>query len=144
MKQGEAVNFQISAAHAEPIETAVSTILSENAAATGFPYSPMPVKLKIVDAGKIIAGLIGFTCWEWLYIETLAVDRTYRKQGLGRQLVLEAERIARERNCHAAWVDTFSFQAPDFYTRLGYTPFGTLADFPTGQKRIFFQKKLTE
>ena len=136
------MSFQISEVHDEPIETAVSAILSENAVATGFPHSPDPVKLKIVDDGKIIAGLVGFTCWEWLYIETLAVDQNCRKQGLGSRLVREAERIARERNCHAAWVDTFSFQAPEFYTRLGYTPFGTLPNFPTGQQRIFLQKKL--
>lgn len=138
------MNHQISEAHHEPIETAVTAILSENSAATGFPYKPDPVKLKIVESGTIMAGLVGFTCWDWLYIETLAVDADYRGQGLGRRLVLEAERIARERNCHAAWVDTFSFQAPEFYTRLGYTSFGTLPDFPAGQQRVFFRKSLTE
>ncbi|WP_417391769.1 GNAT family N-acetyltransferase [Gimesia sp.] len=138
------MNHQISEAHHEPIETEVTAILSENAAATGFPYTPDPVKLKIVESGTIIAGLVGFTCWDWLYIETLAVDTDYRGQGLGRRLVLEAERIARARNCLAAWVDTFSFQAPEFYRRLGYTSFGTLPDFPAGQQRIFFRKSLTE
>lgn len=138
------MNYQISEAHHEPIETAVAAILSENSAATGFPYAPEPVKLKIMESGWIIAGLVGFTLWEWLYIETLAVDANHRGQGLGRRLVMEAERIARERSCHAAWVDTFSFQAPEFYKRLGYTPFGTLPDFPAGQQRIFFRKELTE
>lgn len=138
------MNYQISEAHHEPIETVVTAILSENSAATGFPYSPDPVKLKVVESGTIIAGLVGFTCWDWLYIETLAVDTDYRGQGLGRRLVLETERIARERNCHAAWVDTFSFQAPEFYKRLGYTSFGTLPDFPAGQQRIFFRKSLIE
>ena len=89
------MNYQISEAHHEPIETAVTAILSENAAATGFPYTPNPVKLKVVESGTIIAGLVGFTCWDWLYIKTLAVDTDYRGRGLGRQLVLEAECIAR-------------------------------------------------
>ncbi|WP_417386282.1 GNAT family N-acetyltransferase [Gimesia sp.] len=136
------MNYQISEAHGEPVETAVTAILSENSRSTGFPYAPEPVKLKIVENDEIIAGLVGFTLWEWLYIETLAVDANHRGQGLGRRLVLEAERIARARNCHAAWVDTFSFQAPEFYSRLGYTPFGTLPDFPDGQQRIFFRKEL--
>ncbi|QDV20966.1 acetyltransferase [Gimesia panareensis] len=136
------MNFQIAAAHGESIETAVSSILSANAETTGFPYAPEPLKLKIVESGKLIAGLVGFTLWDWLYIQTLAVEADFRGQGLGRQLVLEAERIARQRKCHAAWVDTFTFQAPEFYTRLGYAPFGTLPDFPAGQQRIFLWKDL--
>src|ERR1700733_998696 len=48
---------------------------------------------------------------------------------------------ALERGCHSAWVDTFSFQAPGFYPKLGYEVFGEL-DYPPGPRRIFFQKHL--
>lgn len=137
------MNFPITLANEESIDAAVGSILSANAKETGFPYAPQPLKLKIEANGTLIAGLVGYTNWEWLYIQTLAVDANYRQQGLGKKLVLEAERIARERHCHAAWVDTFTFQAPEFYTSLGYTPFGTLPNFPTGQQRIFLQKQLT-
>ena len=53
----------------------------------------------------------------------------------------DAEMRALERGCHSAWVDTFSFQAPGFYPRLGYEVFGEL-DYPPGHKRIFLQKRL--
>ena len=46
-----------------------------------------------------------------------------------------------ERGCHSVWVDTFSFQAPGFYPKLGYKVFGEL-DYPPGHKRIFLQKRL--
>ena len=46
-----------------------------------------------------------------------------------------------ERGCHSAWVETFSFQAPGFYRKLGYEPFGEL-DYPPGHKRIFLHKRL--
>jgi hypothetical protein len=52
-----------------------------------------------------------------------------------------AEARALERGCHSAWVDTFSFQAPGFYPKLGYQAFGEL-DYPPGHKRIFLQKRL--
>ena len=52
-----------------------------------------------------------------------------------------AERRAVERGCHSAWVDTFSFQAPGFYPKLGYEPFGEL-DYPPDFKRIFLRKQL--
>jgi hypothetical protein len=53
-----------------------------------------------------------------------------------------AEGRAVERGCHSAWVDTFSFQAPGFYPKLGYEVFGEL-DYPPGHKRIFLQKRLS-
>ena len=37
---------------------------------------------------------------------------------------------------------TFSFQAPDFYQKLGYTTFAQLENFPPGRSRLFMRKKL--
>ena len=63
-----------------------------------------------------------------------------RGKGIGRKLMADAEARALERGCHSAWVDTFSFQAPGFYPKLGYEVFGEL-DYPP-HKRIFLQKRL--
>jgi hypothetical protein len=41
-----------------------------------------------------------------------------------------------------AYLDTFSFQAPDFYKKLGYEVFGELQDFPHGHQRYFMKKRL--
>ena len=49
---------------------------------------------------------------------------------------------ARRRGCHGVWLDTFSFQAPDFYRSIGYQPFGELPDFPLGSRRHFLWKPL--
>ena len=62
------------------------------------------------------------------------------RRGLARDLVLKAESIARERGCCGSWVDTFTFQAPDFYLRLGYEKFGELPRYPAGQSRLFLRK----
>ena len=45
------------------------------------------------------------------------------RTGNRRGLVAEAERHGRDLGCHSAWLETFSFQAPDFYRRLGYHEF---------------------
>ncbi|MFH1357628.1 MAG: GNAT family N-acetyltransferase [bacterium] len=92
--------------------------------------------------GQLEAGLVGHTFWNWLYIKLLWVHDNKRKEGIGRKLVSEAERIAKERGCLYAWVDTFSFQAPEFYERLGYEVFGQLDDFPGVNKRVFYRKKI--
>jgi ribosomal protein S18 acetylase RimI-like enzyme len=49
----------------------------------------------------------------------------FRRRGVGRELMAQAEARAVERGCHAAWLDTFSFQARSFYEKLGYGEFGT-------------------
>ncbi|MBU0506001.1 GNAT family N-acetyltransferase [bacterium] len=92
--------------------------------------------------GQLEAGLVGHTFLNWLYIKLLWVHDNKRKEGIGRKLVSEAERIAKERGCLYAWVDTFSFQAPEFYERLGYEVFGQLDDFPGVNKRVFYRKKI--
>ena len=63
-------------------------------------------------------------------------------RGVGRELMDRAETRARERGCHSAWLDTFSFQARGFYEKRGYEEFGQL-DYPPDHHRHFMQKRLT-
>ena len=70
------------------------------------------------------------------------LDESVRRQGYGRTLVTMAEQIATERGCHAAHLDTMSFQALGFYLKPGYTVFGRLDDLPEGHSRIFLKKAL--
>lgn len=93
------------------------------------------------DAGAIRAGLIGNCYAGWLFISLLWVERPLRRSGVGSGLIAEAERRALDFGCHSAWVDTFSFQGPQFYPRLGYEVFATL-DYPPDNKRFFLKKQL--
>ena len=52
----------------------------------------------------------------------------------------QAEARAVAAGCHSAWLDTF--QARGFYLALGYQEFGALNDYPPGQTRYFFCKRL--
>ena len=72
------------------------------------------------DAGSVQAGLRGVTDYDWLFVVWLWVAEPYRKQGVGSRLLSGAEAIARERQCSHSYLDTFSFQAPEFYKRRGY------------------------
>jgi GNAT superfamily N-acetyltransferase len=89
----------------------------------------------------IRAGLDGLLEGGWLFVNNLWVEEALRRSGVGTVPVREAERIAAERGCHSAWLDTFSFQAPLFYQKLGYEVFGTL-DYPPKNKRYFLRRKL--
>src|SRR5579863_54876 len=93
------------------------------------------------DAGEIRAGLIGNCYAGWLFVNLLWVHADLRRGGIGRGLVAEAERRALDFGCHSAWLDTFSFQAPEFYRKLGYREFARL-DYPPDHQRIFLKKQL--
>jgi GNAT superfamily N-acetyltransferase len=91
---------------------------------------------------QIVGGLAGATYWDWFYIDVLWVREELRGQGYGRRLLALAEQEARQRGAKSAYLDTFSFQAPDFYMRHGYQVFGELPDFPAGHRRYFMTKQL--
>ena len=94
------------------------------------------------NEGRIIGGLTGETFWRWLHIGILWLDEGIRKQNIGEKLVRMAEEEAIGRGCFGAFVNTISFQAPDFYIKQGYEQWGEIADQPPGHRRIFFQKRL--
>ena len=99
---------------------------------------------KIVnEKGEIIAGCLAkMYCWNIIYIDILWIDEMYRKQGLGSKMLEEIERIALEEGCHLIHLDTFDFQAKDFYIKHGYEVFGVLEDCPKEHCRYYLKKKL--
>jgi GNAT superfamily N-acetyltransferase len=95
-------------------------------------------------SNEVLGGLSGKLLYRWMFIELLAVPQEARGQGLGSRLMKMAEAMALEKNCVGIWLDTFDFQAPDFYRALGFSEFGKLSDYPPGHQRLFFQKRLDQ
>jgi GNAT superfamily N-acetyltransferase len=91
---------------------------------------------------EIVGGVLGELYWEWFHIDLLWVKDELRGRGYGHRLLTRVEVEARHRGANNAYLDTFSFQAPDFYERQGYRVFGELSDFPPGYKRYFLTKQL--
>jgi GNAT superfamily N-acetyltransferase len=114
-----------------------------NDAYTG-PEEDRPLAILVSDAedGSPRGGLFGRSYYGWLFIELLIIDASLRGQGVGTQLMRRAEEEASRRGCHGVWLDSFSFQAPGFYQRLGYEVFGVLEDYPPGDRRFFLRKRL--
>jgi GNAT superfamily N-acetyltransferase len=105
-------------------------------------YQPLDIFVRDQD-DEIIGGLIGNTYWGWLAINLLWIHERMRGLGLGSRMVIAAEQEALRRGCHGAHVDTMSFQAPDFYLKMGYEIFGQIDDIPVSYSRYYLKKKLT-
>jgi len=116
--------------------------LDKHSRALGHVWDPKPLNLVLREEDAIVGGLLAETQLGWMYVSALSVAEHLRGQGYGRALMEAAESGAAERGCHSVWLNTFSYQAPGFYQRLGYVEFGRLHDYPPGQTRIFFQKRL--
>lgn len=95
------------------------------------------------EEGNILGGISGNTKMQCLFIQFLWVDESLKGKGFGKQLIKEAENFAVEKKCRMIKVDTFSFQAPDFYKSLGFEVYGIVEDFPEGHNHYFLLKKLS-
>jgi GNAT superfamily N-acetyltransferase len=99
--------------------------------------------LSVRDAnGKIAGGLILENYWKESYVELLWVSSKMRGRDLGTRLILEAEKRARRRGSKLLHLNTFSFQAPRFYEKLGFRRFGALHGSPEGASRYFYVKRI--
>ena len=94
------------------------------------------------DSGQLMAGLVAETFGNWLEIEYLFVKEDLRGQGIGSQLLQQAESEAKKRNCRFAFVNTYQFQAPAFYQKYGYKEVFVLKDYPYSGQRHYYQKDL--
>ncbi|WP_054023954.1 GNAT family N-acetyltransferase [Bacillus sp. FJAT-28004] len=88
-------------------------------------YQEVNLFLKNAD-GQIFGGILSEICWNWMQVEYLFVADEIRKSGYGKQLLAEAEKIAKAKNCDFIKLDTLSFQALDFYKKQGFEVFGTI------------------
>ena len=102
-----------------------------------------PLNLYVEDEhGQLLAGLVAETFGNWLEIEYLFVKEELRRQGIGTQLLQQAESEAKKRNCRFAFVNTYQFQAPAFYQKYGYQEVFTMKDYPYTGQRHYYQKEL--
>ncbi|MGW0081227.1 GNAT family N-acetyltransferase [Streptomyces sp. NPDC003393] len=122
--------------------TAASPVL---AALRGTPAErDLPLHVWALDeSGGLAGGLVGHTWTTWLHVTYLWVDAPHRGEGLGSRLLTRAERIAHDaRGCRGARLETWDFQAPEFYRRHGYKVVCAIPDYPPGVTEFTLIKPL--
>lgn len=79
-----------------------------------------PVAFIANDRGSFAGAIVAELFWGALHIKYVYVDEAYRGKGIGSQLMERALKYGRENKCLFAFVETMSFQALDFYRKMGF------------------------
>ena len=103
---------------------------------------PLNVLARDPGTGATVGGLHGRTSLGMLIIDLVFLPERLRGSGVGTRMMRMAEDEALRRGCKSAVLFTISFQAPDFYQRLGWRKFGQIDCDPPGTSRVFLTKKL--
>lgn len=103
---------------------------------------PLAIRVCDPETGEPIGGLAGRTSLGVLFIDTVYLPKSLRGTGVGSRILAMAEEEGRKRGCSKAVLFTISFQAPEFYKKLGWQVFGEIAPKPPGATRVYLTKDL--
>jgi GNAT superfamily N-acetyltransferase len=144
LNQENIINFDILPASKEETDIVINKIVSFNNLQEKFINNDLIFNNYIInDCDEIIAGINSvITYWNILFISILFVDEKYRGKNLGSLLLRKVEDEAKSLGVTLVHLDTFDFQAKDFYLKHGYEIFGILDDCPKEHKRYYLKKSL--
>ena len=138
-----AVNVSVEADAAAADVAWINERLSEHAAEVIGPVDYVPLTVFLRDAqGRLFGGLLGYSIWSGVQIDSLWVDPSLRRQGYGRSLIQAAERAARLRGCKLLHVETYSRVTLKFYLAAGFSVFGNLWEKEDGFTKYFLRKSV--
>ena len=87
--------------------------------------------------GDRLGGIACTMFGQWLDIDFLWVREDRRGEKIGTALLERALDRARQAGCAHAWVNTFSFQSPEFYLKHGFSKVFEQANYPRTSSRTF-------
>ena len=94
------------------------------------------------EDNQIQGGCFGCTLYGALYIDTLWVSQHLRHQGYGVELVKAAEQFGIQHNCTFANVNTFDWEALDFYKKMGFETEFVRHGYDNDSSFYFLRKQL--
>jgi GNAT superfamily N-acetyltransferase len=100
------------------------------------------IAVSLKDGRKVVGGIVGHLWATVLFIQYFWIEQKQRGKGFGTKLIAAIADEARRHGAVQAYVDTMSFQAPDFYRSCGYQEFGILKGYPGGVTRHSLTKSL--
>ena len=136
-------HFEIEEPSSTDIEFLEDRLYEFNAGKTGI-HDGRSLGVFLRDESRnIVAGAAGHTWGETCELRQVWVAASVRGRGLGRRLIAEAEAEAVRRGCRQVVLTTYSFQASEFYRKLGFDLVAELPDYPRGYSHLLLRKRLS-
>ena len=135
-------NIEIREQEYEGVQGFTEDIIDKFAEACGQPFGWDQFAFEALDSGKKIGAVVGYRLYDWLYVEFIAVTETARGSRVGSRLLERVEALAREMELKGVALDTFRYQAPDYYAARGYVQRMVIPGKTRERDRIYFQKAL--
>ncbi|MBS0185605.1 MAG: GNAT family N-acetyltransferase [Proteobacteria bacterium] len=79
-----------------------------------------PVLFEIYEKNQLLGCIVVQIFWGALHIKLLFVHENNRGKGIGTQLMTCAFEFGKKQGCSFVFVETMSFQAPEFYQKFGF------------------------
>ena len=117
---------------------------SFNAAAAPLDEVRPLVVLLHTEDNQWVGGVVGRTWGQCAEVQQVWVELAYRRQGWGTYLMEAFEEQALARGCRTIYLETFSFQAPDFYRALGYEVRLELSGFAPGIRKYVLVQEFAD
>ena len=127
------------------LQLRLDRLLDDGAEALGHPFNPQAVGFEARENdGTFLGGIYGWGQLGWFFVKLLALAPEARKRGVGGKLLEKAEAHARSEGLSGVYLDTYVFQAPEFYAKMGYEEIGRLPAVGDHPQRVWFAKTLGE
>jgi ribosomal protein S18 acetylase RimI-like enzyme len=112
-----------------------------NASRTGYEDAALLGFIADVQ-GHVVGAVAGYTWGGICELRQVWVHEAHRGEGVGEALMTEASREATARGCAYIYLATHDFQAPGFYTKLGFQKVAEIPDKPLGHTEIVMRLPL--
>jgi GNAT superfamily N-acetyltransferase len=140
MDQNYRVTFEL---EPDPLELAfLEERMAEAAVSAAEVGDEREFAVIVRNDGRMVAGASGVMWGGGCQLHVVWVEEAHRHTGLGRELMAEVERQARDQGCRLVMGLTYDVLTGDYYERLGYRTIGVIENCPAGTSTRWYRKDL--
>ena len=126
----------------ENVESFKNDVIEDFANVRGQPFGYAQFAFEALNDGERVGIVMCEMIYDWLYVNYIAVKEAARGLGVGSQLMDRVETLAGDLSLKGVALDTFRYQAPDYYAARGYVEHMVIPGKVQERDRIYMQKSL--